>query len=117
MTRLILRLLNIKDYEVCSSCDTLKQQLAIANASNKELTETLLSLINPKVIHSPSVVVPNPNSNTNIFSKRRAELEKADKIKAETIKNSPFLAKPKTVEELESELGITEEEGKTNANA
>jgi len=88
-------------YEPCKGCDVLRVQLEIKNAENKELLSTLLILVKPQVIeqlpkelqHIPT----NPAAMT--FSRRRVELEKAERTKAHIVKTSPFLAKPDEVVE------------------
>jgi hypothetical protein len=108
------------NYEICKSCETLKQQLEYKTAENKELIDTLLSLVNPKVIHQPAPVEVKPAVGMT-FSRQRAAREQADRQRSQIVKTSPFLAKPdelvqtanrtepKTAEELERELGLEEE--------
>jgi hypothetical protein len=115
-----------KEYETCKSCAILKEQLKSANEEKERLTETLLSLINPKIYETPAKEVPSFQGPVTLWSRRRAELEKQDRIAANALK-SPLAAVPddrlknkikdnkleenkelkkQTVEELERELGV-----------
>ena len=116
MIRLFLRLLGIKDYEVCQSCETLKAQLVFVNDEKRQLTETLLAIVHPKVIEQP-IVEMNPVVQTSgIFSRRRAALEAKDREEAKILKEAKHLGKPDSLRdvhiastsELEKELGIEE---------
>lgn len=114
MIRLILRLLGIRDYEVCQSCETLKQQLAFERDEKKQLTDTLLRIINPKVIVESEPVELNPVISTSgMFGRRRAALEERDRQEAKILKEKKFMAEPddklKAINNLEQELGIQEE--------
>lgn len=129
MTRLILRLLGIRDFEVCQSCETLKQQLAFERDEKKQLTETLLSIIHPKVIEQPVVELSPIQQSAGLFSRRRAALEAKDREEARILTEAKHLGKPDfavsntpndsrygsggsatiTVAELESSLGIEKE--------
>jgi hypothetical protein len=100
--------MNIKDYESCKSCETLKQQLEYANMNNKQLTETLLNLIEPKIIAQPAAELKLASPVAKTFARRKAELENAERTKKDIIANSPFIAK--SVDELEKELGIEDNE-------
>ena len=119
MIRFISHLFKLS-YEPCKGCSVLQVQLQIANENNKELTKTLLNLLNPKVIEVPAVAVNPIKQNLTTFSKRREALEAEDRNKAAVERNSKFIAKvddilPKTdktkpagnaidVEKLEEEL-------------
>lgn len=102
-----------KPYETCKSCETLKEQLSLVNAQNRELTETLLKLVKPEVIHTPAPTLVNPAVVGATFAQRRAALENMHR-RTETVKQtSPFIAKPdspnagiQSVEEIESKLDI-----------
>lgn len=117
MIRLLLRLLKIKDFEPCASCETLKQQLRFANEEKKELTETLLNIIRPKVIEAPVQEIAPIASTSALFSRRRAALEARDREEARIKKLSTVLGKPddslrdmnreNEIDKLESELGIS----------
>ena len=123
MIRLILRLLNIRDYEECKSCETLKQQLALVNEERERLTSTILNLVKPQVIPQQVTQTAPLVQSVSTFSRRRQELEKAERTKERIVKTSPLIAKVEdvklssgldvnSVEELEKELGLEE---KTNA--
>ena len=122
MIRLLLRLLNIRDFEVCQSCETLKQQLAYERDEKRQLTETLLMIVRPKVVESVPVELSPITTTSGLFSRRRAILEQRDREEAKILQGSKNLGRPdnvdksqnrnqmniKTVEQLESELGIVE---------
>ncbi len=119
MVRLLLRLFNIKDFEVCQSCETLKQQLEFERDEKKRLTDTLLNILSPKVVESPPVELNQIAQSSAIFSRRRAALEAKDREDARILKASKNLGKPddsirsatpiRTVEQLEAELGVETE--------
>lgn len=124
MTRLLLYLLGKTDYESCKSCETLKQQLEIANFEKQQLTDTLLGLLKPKVYEQPARELQPLENTLQTFSRRKHRLEEEAKQRAKVLRDSPFVAKPEvklspnlnttSVEELEEELGIEEKE-KSNA--
>lgn len=119
MIRLLMFLLG-KEYETCKSCETLKLQLKLANEEKERLTETLLGLIQPKLFEAPPQEIQNFKPVALTWSRRKAELEMQDRIKASAM-NSPYRAKPddtlnkinenkpQTVEEIEKELGVANE--------
>lgn len=126
MIRLILRLLGIRDFEVCQSCETLKQQLEYEREEKKRLTDTLLNILNPKVVESAPVEIAQVTQSAGLFSRRRAALEARDREEAKVIQNSKNIGKPdfaidKTsdkhpdtmvvdgaIEKLEQELGVAD---------
>lgn len=135
MFRLLFLLLG-KNIEVCKGCEVLKQQLDIANNEKHELTETLLSLIKPKVIEAPPrEVAPIQPALAGTWGRKRAALEEAERQKARIAKDSPFIGKAnivtekpekliehvaldESIEKLEAELGVSEkEEVKEHPNA
>lgn len=115
MTRLLLRLLGIKDFEVCQSCETLKQQLLIANEDRQRLTDTLINILQPKVLESAPIEINQIAQTSALFSRRRAALEAKDREEAKILKSSNNLGKPdiaavKNINDLEKELGVEEKE-------
>jgi hypothetical protein len=114
MIRLFLRLFGIKDFEICQSCETLKQQLAYERDEKKLLTNTLLRIVSPKVVEAATPVEINPiGSSSALFSRRRAAMEEKDRQEAMILKQANHLGKPdnlKDINQLESELGIDEKE-------
>jgi hypothetical protein len=120
MIRLLLRLFGIKDYEICQSCETLKQQLAYERSEKQQLTATLLSIVQPKVIVEQPPVEMNPVVNTaGLFSRKRAALEVRDREEAKILNERKHLAVPDNLKQvkvsdniadLEQELGIEEKE-------
>jgi hypothetical protein len=120
LIRLLLRLFRIKDFEVCRSCETLKQQLDYERDTSKRLTDTLIAIVSPRVIAENPPVEVNPISTTSgMFSRRRAALEERDRQEARVKKDSKHLGKPDdlgsgelkgvTIEQLEKEVGIDSE--------
>ncbi len=113
MIRLICFLLG-KDFEPCKSCETLKQQLAIANEDRERLTDSLLNILQPKVVESVPVELNPVTQTAGLFSRRRAALEAKDRHDAQILAGSKSLGKPdiealKNINELEAELGIEKE--------
>lgn len=115
MVRLILRLFGIRDFEVCASCETLKSQLAIANAERAELTSLILDIAKPKPVvpYEPTKSIP---SITGVFARRQAELEARDRAAAKAMRSDFNVAKvnPEAVAEAVSEI---EAEVKRQENA
>jgi hypothetical protein len=124
MTRFFLRLFGIRDFEPCSSCENLKEQLRYERENNQHLTDTLISIVKPKVVESPPIEINQIAASSALFSRRRAALEERDRQEAMIKKSSTNLGKPDdslrdiqkgqnvmSVSQLESELGIEE---KTN---
>jgi len=94
----------------CESCETLREQLAIANADRNFL---LRSLIEPRTTQSNEQpkTYPEPIVPKNVpWRIRREMLEAQDRAKAEIMKKKELeIAEAnKSTEELEAELGITE---------
>jgi hypothetical protein len=111
MIRLLLRLLGIKDYEVCQSCETLKQQLAFVNDEKKQLTETLLSIVKPKTYEAPPIELNPVAAASGLFSRRRAAKELQDRMEAQILQEKKHLAIPDknlSIAKLEQELGVEE---------
>lgn len=125
MVRLLLYLLGKVDYESCKSCETLKEQLQIANYEREQLTATLLGLLKPTIAEAPVREVEPIIRSAGTFARRRAAAEEADRIKASLVKNSPIIGVPDNlrrvrntnepqtqpepdpeVEKLERELGV-----------
>ena len=118
MIRLLLRLFNIRDYEVCQSCQTLKEQLAFERAEKRELTDTLIRIINPKAIEQPPIELQPVLQTSGLFSRRRAAMEARDREEARILNQSKNLGQPddkfKEIEKLETELGVEDQKEKTN---
>ena len=121
MIRFLSFLFN-KPYETCKGCEILKQQLALANHEKKDLTDTLLSLIKPKVYEQPPTELQPMQPKFTTFSKRRAALEAASREEARVLASSNLIGRPDslnsgvpagmnrpTLEELEEILGVGEE--------
>lgn len=105
----------------CSTCKVLQEALEFERERNKELLETVMSIIKPAPLVEEHRVTPSavPRQVGLTFTRRRAELEKQDKLRTEAL-NSPHAAKPdselastqKTVSQLEAELGVVDSEKK-----
>jgi len=128
MVRLLLRLMRITDFETCKSCETLKQQLDLANTEKKEMIDTLIQLTRPNVVVASGEIkeLTNVQSARTTFSRRRENLEKSHRVEKNIRENSPFIAKevrasvkditPSSIEDMESKLGLVDEGGdKINA--
>ena len=123
MLRFISHLFKL-GFEPCKGCEILKQQLAISNENNARLEETLIGLLNPKVIEQPVREVPPLKKTAVTFTQRREMLEAKDRQTSQVLKTSPFVAKPDdiikeidkskpagdpgNIETLEKELGVEE---------
>lgn len=125
MIRLLMFLLG-KEYETCKSCATLREQLKVSNEEKERLTETLLDILQPKIQEAPVREIPNLRKPALTFTQRRRELEMQDRVTAnarksplaavpdDKIKNIPKSnepIKPKSVEDLEKELGVADGNG------
>ncbi len=93
----------------CNSCETLKEQLAIANHEKNLLLNKLLEKTNPIINESnDKPPIPVPMSPRNIpWNVRRQMLEAEDRKQAQLMKSAP---KPITTEELEKEMNIASNE-------
>lgn len=118
MFRLLTHLLG-KPFEECKSCETLKEQLLIANEEKAELTKTLISILKPEIHQTPVIETKALVPLRQTFSRRRAALEERDRLEAQTKANSPFIAKQDNentpasinpIDNLEQEMGISEKE-------
>lgn len=119
MIRLLLRLFGIKDYEVCQSCETLKQQLSYERDEKQRLTNTLLEIIRPKVVEAAPIEMNQIAQSSALFSRRRAALEAKDRAEAQILRERKHVGMPDnikdiksidtSVEKLEQELEIEEE--------
>ena len=112
-----------KPYEPCKSCETLKQQLDYLRDDNKRLTDTLINILQPKVVEAtPQIIEPVAQSSA-LWSRKRAALEAKDRQEAFILAQKKHIAMPdnprvtgvitnieapQTVEQLEKELGVEE---------
>lgn len=105
---------------ICESCETLKQQLAIANAEKKQLLDRLLEKPKEEVIQQTSDLTPIKPKGAGRWQDQRRELEANDRRVASILKAREEEIKatsPKEVAEFEKELDeVTKQrEGTTNA--
>lgn len=105
------------DNSECKTCKVLQETLEFERARNKELTETLTSLIKPQPIIQTNTTLQPVRRPTGItFSRRRKELETQDRLRIEA-ENSPLRARPdsEAIKKLEHELGVVDSEEKEGA--
>lgn len=113
--------------KACQVCEVYKQQLEIANNVNAELINTITNLYRPQVhVAADSATTNQKSSFTGVktWSRRRKELEEAERQAAKVEANSVHLKEPDifkkreliqtvtgaTTAELEEELGISDKE-------
>lgn len=89
-----------KEYEVCKTCEILKQQLAIVNQERRDLLDTVLSIVKPEAIVANPVPVQALRTVAMPWNQRRKILEQEDAKKAQIQQESL---------KLEKELGIPED--------
>lgn len=115
MFRFLSYLFFKEPFEECKSCEILKQQLALVNSEKRELTETLLSLLKPKVYEQPAVELQSMAPVATVFSRRRAALEQRDREAARVMVNSSVVGIPdkgsreQSIQQLEQQLNINED--------
>lgn len=100
----------------CETCKILKEQLEFERNRNQELTETLTSLVKPRIILSEPVEHKPISPQHRTWTRRREEIERLDRERARVMSNSPVVAKPApeptstevsgAIAQLEMELGI-----------
>lgn len=97
-----------KEVEICQSCETLRDQLALANAREQKLLDRIMEkpekpVDTPHVAGKPILPLRTP------WKVRQQMLETEDRIKAQRLREAP---KPSTtdVAELEKELDIASAE-------
>lgn len=112
MFRFISHLIG-RPYEECKSCEVLKQQLEMVNQEKRDLLDTLLGVVNPKVVDQPSVVLQPIAPKAMLWRQRRAMLEEQDRETAKKMRDDPLRGKSdnqgqvsKEIEQLEKELGV-----------
>ena len=93
-------LYNYFGLDSCKSCETLRNQLEIANFEKKELMGTILGLVKPEVIQSAPVIIEPVKNKSIPWHVRQRALEEEDRVKAKI---------ERRIKEEEKELGITEE--------
>lgn len=125
MIRFLLALFgrSYEAYEKCKTCEILREQLEYERSEKAEMLGTLTSLLKPVPIIQSGIQEPKPISPSGmVWSRRRAELEKQDRERMRVQTSSPVIARPdkelikedkgpKTVDQLEHELGVVESEG------
>ena len=121
MIRFIAWLLGKEYYDKpCRSCRVLQEQLEYERSQNKEMLETLTSLLKPAPITLSSTASTPVGPKGMLWSRRRAELERQDRESIRVKTSSPVIGRPdkdiseptaepiKTIDQLEFELGVVE---------
>lgn len=97
--RLIVKYFEL-DPEPCESCETLKEQLNIANHEKKEMLETILGFTKPTVAEVSTAREIEPiRPKAALWRVKQQALEENDRITAEANKQ-----RQKAIDELEKEL-------------
>lgn len=94
----------IKEVEICQSCETLREQLSLERITNQRLMDRLLT-VPEKIVDAPPRMATMPMINRHTpFRVRQQALEAEDREKAKLMRDAP---KPATdVAALEKELDI-----------
>lgn len=103
--------------KVCQSCETLRQQLEIANYREQQYLNKLLKEPEVPVAQAP-IEVSKPRMIP--WNVRRQMLEKEDRERARAMQHAAkpdAVADKKSTEELEKELDIVAEERESKTNA
>jgi hypothetical protein len=106
-----------RTWEPCKSCENLKQQLEFERSEKRLLIDTLVAIVKPKEIEAPPVEINQIAQSSSLFSRRRAALEEADRVKAKIEAEKKFVGLPdylkdvddKGITKLERELGVSHE--------
>ena len=97
MIRLIY---NYFGLDSCKSCETLRNQLNIANHEKEELLSTILGLVKPEVVQNQAPIIVEPIKNKAIpWHVRQKALEEEDRAKAKI---------ERRIKEEEKELDLEE---------
>jgi len=87
----------------CKSCETLKEQLVIANHEKTVLLDRLLKISEPEIVPvAPTFTAPRPKQRT--WEQQRKTLEEQDAVAARTLKD---------IKDLETELELKPAEDKS----
>ncbi len=100
MIRFICFLLG-KEFEPCKGCEVLRMQLEIANNERAQLLNTMLGLVKPEVIQSPTIPVKPFIRNNVSWAMRQKALEEKDREEMRIRKDLEIQNA-----ELEKELGV-----------
>lgn len=98
--------------KVCQSCETLRQQLEIANYEKQKLLDKLIK--EPEstpIIEGQKITIPKMIP----WNVRKQMLEREDREKARSLRNAA-IPDVKTIDELEKELDIASTEREAEAN-
>lgn len=101
-----------EDNRICKSCETLKQQLDIANFEKRQLLQSLLESQKPAPAEVKNQVDYEPLKPRSVpWTVRKQLLEAEDRERARLLgqnKNRVEVKEDKEIEELERQLGIVE---------
>lgn len=97
----------------CASCDTLREQLAIANVEKRQMLDSILSLTKPsEPAPSPQVDYEKLKPKMTTWNVRRQMLEAEDKKQAQVLaeqrKSVVEATRAAEIAKLEKELGVGE---------
>lgn len=121
MTRFLAFLFG-REWEPCTSCINLKEQLEFERSEKRLLIDTLVAIVKPKEVEAPPVEINQIQQSSALWGRRKAALEEADRQQAKILAEKKFVGMPDnprhtgritnitTVDELEKELGIDEKE-------
>lgn len=98
------------EHKLCQSCETLKQQLEIANYEKQQILTKLLKEPTPEPT-TPPVEITRPRALP--WNIRRQLMEREDRERARLLRNAPKPISENnekiSTEELEKELGVAEQ--------
>jgi hypothetical protein len=97
--------LEVKEQKVCSSCETLRQQLEISNYEKKQLLNRILEKPEPIAEKEPPEITRPRSIPWNL---RKQIMEREDREKARAMKEAAKPDSAITVEELEKEMKVAE---------
>ena len=104
----------IKDERICPSCETLQKQLEIANHEKERLLDKLLERPEKPIETGPPMQMTRPK--TIPWNVRRQMLEAEDRKRAELLRNAPKPQPAESVEDLEKELDVVQQEREATTN-
>lgn len=95
-----------EEKKVCTSCETLKLQLAISNDEKRQMLESILSFSKPSVEHQSSPVdYDKVKPKVMTWNVRRQMLEAEDRKAAQVLAEQKRM---EAIDKLERETGIGE---------
>jgi hypothetical protein len=109
-----MHLLN-KPYEICKSCETLREQLRISNAEKDQLLKSILEFTKPTVVERQEV---NIRELTPLKTRALPWRIRAQRLEAESRHEAQVkkLYEERT-KQLEKEVGLEDEDAVSGSNA